>query len=164
MNKVASIVDTDQRIYGAELTASYPFLEDFKVGGTLGYTRGQYKDTDGKWKELNALQVSPVKGTIFGEWDSDEGYGARVQVLAIKGTDEAVKDGSAGAVDIKGYTTMDVLAHFPAWKGRVDFGVYNVWNKDYRTVYSQQAVATYAPVASIPAEGRTYGLSYTFNY
>ncbi|MDR8305974.1 TonB-dependent receptor, partial [Acinetobacter baumannii] len=80
-------------------------LEDFKVGGTLGYTRGQYKDTDGKWKELNALQVSPVKGTIFGEWDSDEGYGARVQVLAIKGTDEAVKDGSAGAVDIKGYTT-----------------------------------------------------------
>lgn len=164
VNKVASIVDTDQRIYGAELTASYPFLEDFKVGGTLGYTRGQYKDTDGKWKELNALQVSPVKGTIFGEWDSDEGYGARVQVLAIKGTDEAVKDGSAGAVDIKGYTTMDVLAHFPAWKGRVDFGVYNVWNKDYRTVYSQQAVATYAPVASIPAEGRTYGLSYTFNY
>ena len=34
---------------------------------------------------------------------------------------------------------MDVLAHFPAWKGRIDFGVYNVWNRDYRTVYSQQA-------------------------
>lgn len=164
VDKVASIVDTDQRIYGAELTATYPFMQDFKVGGTLGYIRGQYQETDGKWKELNALQVSPVKGTVFGEWNNDEGYGARVQMLAIKGTDKAVEDGSAGAVDIKGYTTMDVLAHFPAWKGRVDLGVYNVWDKDYRSVYAQQAVATYAPVASIPAEGRTYGLSYTFNY
>lgn len=164
VDKVASIVDTDQRIYGAELTATYPFMQDFKVGGTLGYTRGQYQETDGKWKELNALQLSPVKGTVFGEWNNDEGYGARVQMLAIKGTDKAVKDGSAGAIDIKGYTTMDVLAHFPAWKGRVDFGVYNVWDKDYRSVYAQQAVVTYAPVASIPAEGRTYGLSYTFNY
>jgi hypothetical protein len=68
------------------------------------------------------------------------------------------------AVKIKGYSTMDVLAHFPAWKGRIDFGVYNVWNRDYRTVYSQQAEKVYGLVESIPAEGRTYGLSYTFNY
>lgn len=59
---------------------------------------------------------------------------------------------------------MDVLAHFPAWKGRIDFGVYNVWNRDYRTVYSQQAEKVYGLVESIPAEGCTYGLSYTFNY
>ena len=161
---VAEVMDKDQRVYGAELTATYPFMEEFKVGGTLGYTRGQYKDTDGKWKELNAFQVSPIKGTVFAEWSSDEGYGARVQMLAIKGTNEAVKDGSLSAVKIKGYSTMDVLAHFPAWKGRIDFGVYNVWNRDYRTVYSQQAEKVYGLVESIPAEGRTYGLSYTFNY
>ncbi|MBC9228550.1 TonB-dependent receptor [bacterium SPL81] len=164
-NRVASIVDTDQRIYGAEVTASYPFMQDFKVGGSLGYTRGQFKDkADNKWKELNATQVSPTKGTVFAEWNNDEGFGTRVQMLAVKGTDEALKDGSPAAVKIKGYTTMDVLTHFPAWKGRVDFGVYNVWNRDYRTVYSQQAEKIYGLVESLPAEGRTYGLSYTFNY
>lgn len=164
-NRVASIVDTDQRIYGAEVTASYPFMQDFKVGGSLGYTRGQFKDkADNKWKELNATQVSPTKGTVFAEWNNDEGFGTRVQMLAVKGADEALKDGSPAAVKIKGYTTMDVLTHFPAWKGRVDFGVYNVWNRDYRTVYSQQAEKIYGLVESLPAEGRTYGLSYTFNY
>lgn len=54
---------------------------------------------------------------------------------------------------------------FPAWKGRVDFGVYNVWNRQYRTVFAQQAAVSNAnPLLAIPAEGRTYGLSYTFNY
>lgn len=164
-NRMASIVDTDQRVYGAELTASYPFLEDFKVGGTLGYTRGQFKDkADNKWKELNATQISPTKGTLFAEWNNAEGYGARVQMLAVKGTDEALKDGSPAAVRIKGYSTMDVLTHFPVWKGRLDFGVYNVWNREYRSVYSQQAETVYGLVESIPAEGRTYGLSYTFTY
>ncbi len=164
-NRVASIVDTDQRIYGAELTASYPFMQDFKVGGSLGYTRGQFKDkVDNKWKELNAIKVSPTKGTVFAEWNNDEGFGTRVQMLALKGTSKAFEDASPSAAEIKGYATMDVLTHFPAWKGRVDFGVYNVWNRDYRTVYSQQAEKIYGLVESLPAEGRTYGLSYTFNY
>ena len=59
---------------------------------------------------------------------------------------------------------MDVLTHFPVGKGRLDFGVYNVWNKDYRTVYSQQSAVSFAKLSSLPAEGRTYGLSYTINY
>ena len=50
---------------------------------------------------MNAFQVSPIKGTVFAEWNSDEGYGARVQMLAIKGTNEAVKDGSLSAVKLK---------------------------------------------------------------
>ncbi len=37
---------------------------------------------------------------------------------------------------IKGYAIMDALVNFPVYKGRVDSGIYNVWNKDYRTVYS----------------------------
>ncbi|RZG83530.1 TonB-dependent receptor [Acinetobacter venetianus] len=173
-NRSASVADADQRVYGAELTASYPFMENFKVGGTLGYTRGQYEDAAGKWRELNAYQVSPTKGTVFGEWNNDEGYGVRVQMLAVKGTDKAAKDDLVAVTDdnilpnsaakITGYTTMDVLTHFPVGKGRLDFGVYNVWNKDYRTVYSQQSAISFAKLSSLPAEGRTYGLSYTINY
>lgn len=173
-NRAARVVDTDQRVYGAETTLSYPFLQQFKVGGTLAYTRGQYKDESGAWHELNAYQVAPVKGTVFGEWDQD-GYGVRVQALAIKGSNKAYKDDLAfaakgfkddnNAADISGYTTMDVLAHFPALKGRVDFGVYNVWNRQYKTVFAQQAAITNTNAyLDIPAQGRTYALSYTINY
>lgn len=174
-DRSVNVVDTDQRVYGAEATVSYPFMENYKVGGTLGYTRGQYKDAANNWHELNAFAVSPMKGTLFAEWNTAEGYGLRAQMLAIKGTDKAYKDDLAlkaagitdanSAAEIKGYTTMDVLAHFPLAKGRVDFGVYNVWGKQYKTVFAQQAAVTNAnTLLAIPAEGRTFALSYTINY
>lgn len=174
-DRSVNIVDTDQRVYGAEANVSYPFMENYKVGGTLGYTRGQYKDAANNWHELNAFAVSPVKGTLFAEWNNDEGYGVRAQMQAIQGTNKAYKDDQAlnaagltdsnSAAEIKGYTTMDVLAHFPMAKGRVDFGVYNVWGNQYKTVFAQQAAVTNAnTLLAIPAEGRTFALSYTIHY
>ena len=72
---------------------------------------------------------------------------------------------SNSAADIKGYSTMDVLAHFPMAKGRVDFGIYNLWDSQYKTVFAQQAAVTNAnSLLAIPAEGRTFALSYTINY
>lgn len=174
-DRSVNVVDTDQRVYGAEATVSYPFMENYKVGGTLGYTRGQYKDGANNWHELNAFAVSPMKGTLFAEWNNEDGYGVRAQMLAIKGTDKAYKDDlelkaaglsdSNSAAEIKGYTTMDVLAHFPVAKGRMDFGVYNLWGNQYKTVFAQQAAVTNAnSLLAIPVEGRTFALSYTINY
>ena len=174
-DRSVNVVDTDQRVYGAEATVSYPFMENYKVGGTLGYTRGQYKDGANNWHELNAFAVSPMKGTLFAEWNNEYGYGVRAQMLVIKGTDKAYKDDlelkaaglsdSNSAAEIKGYTTMDVLAHFPVAKGRMDFGVYNLWSNQYKTVFAQQAAVTNAnSLLAIPAEGRTFALSYTINY
>lgn len=173
-DRTVSVADTDERIYGAEANLSVPVLDQFKVGGTVAYTRGQFKDAAGQWRELNAFRVSPVKGTIFGEWEDDNGNGVRLQALAIGGSDRANKDVKLTVTDsnvratpaskIKGYAVMDVLAHTNVLGGRVDFGIYNFWNTNYRTVYSQEAAATYGALSSIPAEGRTYGLSYTIKY
>ena len=174
-DRSVNVVDTDQRVYGVEATVSYPFMENYKVGGTLGYTQGQYKDAANNWHELNAFAVSPVKGTLFAEWNNAEGYGVRAQMLAIKGTDKAYKDDLAlkaagitdanSAAEIKGYTIMDVLAHFPVAKGRLDFGVYNLWGNQYKTVFAQQSAVTNAnSLLAIPAEGRTFAVSYTVNY
>lgn len=77
-NRSVNIVDTDQRVYGAEANISYPFMENYKVGGTLGYTRGQYKDAANNWHELNSFVVSPLKATVFAEWNTEEGYGMRI--------------------------------------------------------------------------------------
>ena len=58
-DRSVTVADTDQRVYGLEANASMPVLDQFNVGGTVSYTRGQFKDAAGTWRELNALQVSP---------------------------------------------------------------------------------------------------------
>ena len=49
-------------------------------------------------------------------------------------------------------------------QGTVGFGVYNVWNTEYKTVYSQAVSTVYGDISSLAAQGRTYGLSYTLKY
>lgn len=144
------------------------------MGGTLSYTRGQFKDARSDWRELNALQVSPVKGTLFAEWNDHQDHRLRVQMLAVKGTDQAYKDSLVATYDenvrpnaatkIKGYAIMDMIAETKLGFGTVAFAIYNVWNTEYKTVFSQAAEAVYGAISSLAAQGRTYSLSYTLKY
>lgn len=167
-NYAIEVLDTDERVYGVEGNLSYRLQPNWTVGGTMAYTRGQFKNTAGKWQELDAIRVAPLKGTAFSEWQFNNEMSLRVQALAIGGTDKAKKDavkyGSTVPAEIKGFATMDVIANAKAGPGTVGFGVYNVWNTDYKSVYSQAVESVYGAISSLPAQGRTYGLSYTLKY
>lgn len=167
-NYTIEVLDTDERVYGVEGNLSYRLQPNWTVGGTMAYTRGQFKNTAGKWQELDAIRVAPLKGTAFSEWQFNNDMSLRVQALAIGGTDkaknDAVKYGSTVPAEIKGFATMDVIANAKAGPGTVGFGVYNVWNTDYKSVYSQSVESVYGAISSLPAQGRTYGLSYTLKY
>ncbi len=54
----------------------------------------------------------------------------------------------------------DLITRAPWFGGEVGFGIYNLANRDYKTVYSQQAKATYGALSSLSASGRTFALSY----
>ena len=167
-NYTIEVLDTDERVYGVEGNLSYRLQPNWTVGGTMAYTRGQFKNTAGKWQELDAIRVAPLKGTAFSEWQFNNDMSLRVQALAIGGTDKAKKDavkyGSTVPAEIKGFATMDVIANAKAGPGTVGFGVYNVWNADYKSVYSQAVESVYGAISSLAAQGRTYGLSYTLKY
>lgn len=167
-NYTIEVLDTDERVYGVEGNLSYRLQPNWTVGGTMAYTRGQFKNTAGKWQELDAIRVAPLKGTAFSEWQFNNEMSLRVQALAIGGTDKAKKDavkyGSTIPAEIKGFATMDVIANAKAGPGMVGFGVYNVWNTDYKSVYSQAVESVYGAISSLAAQGRTYGLSYTLKY
>lgn len=163
------VIDTDERVYGIEGNVKYTVSDDWNVGGTLAYTRGQFKDSNGKWQELDAIRVAPLKATVYSDWQFNDGLGLRVQALAIDGTDEARKDAIANGstrppAEIKGFAVMDVIANAKAGPGTLGFGVYNVWNTDYKSVYSQAVSTVYGDISSLAAQGRTYGLSYTLKY
>ena len=167
-NFAIEVIDTDERVYGLEGNVKYAVSDAWNVGGTLAYTRGQFKNTSGKWQELDAIRVAPLKGTVYSDWQFNDGLGLRVQTLAIGGTDKARKDaieyGSRPPAEIKGFAVMDVIANAKAGPGTLGFGVYNVWNTDYKSVYSQAVSTVYGDISSLAAQGRTYGLSYTLKY
>ena len=158
------VVDTDERVYGVEGSLSHDISDKWQVGGSMAYTRGQY-DKDGDWLELDAVRLTPLKGTAFAQYNFDEGSNVRLQALAIGGDDKAFKDQQkdpdSSALPVTGYMTLDVLGQVKMPVGRVDYGVYNLLNKDYLTVYHQ---TTYGDLNRLPASGTTYGLSYTVDY
>ena len=168
------VADGNERIYGIEGQISLPIQANWRAGGTIAYTQGQYEDAKGAYRALNAFRVTPLKGTLFSEWGDSKTGLLRVQLLGIGGSDTAYRDAqlaasdarvrAASAVKLKGYLVADVTATFPLAAGELQLGVYNAGNTGYRTVFSQEAAATYGPMSSLPAQGRTYGMAYTFKY
>lgn len=160
------VVDTDERVYGAEASLSQKLDDNWQVGGTLAYTRGEYKN-EGDWLELGPDRISPLKGTAYAQYNFDSGSSIRLQALAIDGTDKAFKDHrqdkKSNINAISGYATFDLLGQvqLPKDKGRIDYGIYNLFNKDYMNVYHQ---ATYGAMNRLPSQGTHYGISYTIDY
>lgn len=169
-----SVADTDERIWGAEGNLQLPLSERWSVGGTLAYTRGEYKDAGGSWRELDAFRVSPLKATLYSDWTFRDDYGVRLQALTVGGTDRAYDEAQHAQVSssiratptakIQGYTVLDLIGHAPLLGGTASAGIYNLADRDYKTVYSQQAEATYGKLSSLPAQGRTFALSYAIDY
>lgn len=95
-------------------------------------------------------------------------------MLAIGGSDRAYDDSlkatydsnvrATNAAKIQGYAVLDLIAQTELPQGKVNVGVYNVLNREYQTVYSQEAEATYGKMSGIPAEGRTVAMSYSIDY
>jgi iron complex outermembrane receptor protein len=158
------VVDTDQRIYGVEGSLTHDLNDQWQVGGSVAYTRGQY-DYNGDWLELDAVNVTPLKGTAFAQYNFDSGSNIRLQALAVGGDDRAYKDQQedpdSSALPVTGYMTVDVLGQVEMPVGKVGYGIYNLLNKDYLTVYHQ---TTFGDLNRLSASGTTYGLNYTVDY
>lgn len=169
-----AVADTDERVYGAELQLDHTFDDTWSAGTSLAYTRGQYKDAKGEYRELGAFRISPLKATAYAQYTSPEQHKLRLQLLAIDGTDKAYQDSLVASSDsnvrktteakIKGYVTADLLGEFKLPKGNLDVGIYNLANTRYKTVFSQAAATTYGDISSLDAAGRTYGIRYTLDY
>lgn len=157
---LVEIVDTDERVYGAEASLSHDLNSEWTLGSTVAYTAGQFKTKDGEWQELDATRITPLKGTAFAQYNFINGSNIRLQALGVGGTDKAYQE-NGKSKPVVGYATLDLLGQVELPKGHVNYGIYNLLNKDYKTAYHQ---TTYGDLNRLDARGTTYGLSYTIDY
>ena len=169
-----SVADTDERVWGVEANLRYRPSNEWELGASLASTRGQYRDAAGQWRELNAFRVSPLKAGLYGQWQFASDSLLRLQGQVVGGTDHAWRDAATAAVSptiratpsarISGYAVFDLIAELPLGPGRFTAGIHNLADRDYKSVYGQQAGATYGAISSLPAQGRTFALGYRWDY
>jgi outer membrane receptor protein involved in Fe transport len=129
------------------LTDAQQMFANFSQGSNLPDIQRMLRDVPASFT-VNSQTIDPIKVNNYE-------LGWRVQ--AANGLNYKPFNYYAFGPDVE----TEKLGTFVQTDG---FGVYNVWNTDYKSVYSQAVESVYGAISSLPAQGRTYGLSYTLKY
>lgn len=163
------VFDENVRNIGVEGSLSLNLQNGFEAGVNGLYIKTQKQNADGTWSLQDVTVASPSKiagylgynGKVFGlkaqafhSFDS-KGY-ATIANVAVQN-------------ELKGFTTVDLLGSVKLFTGSLSFGVQNLLNKNYQTIWSQRSQFLYQSLAKketfyYAGRGRTYNLTYTLNY
>lgn len=133
--------------YGIEGQVSCEFLDNFKIGMTLSYTRGKFKETD---KSLP--QIPPLKSNIELSYTNDIwALGINSEIAAEQNKVDEFEKPTAG------YAVFNSYFQYSLSHGKLlhsfTLSVDNIFNKEYRNHLSR--------VKSIlPEAGRNFRLTY----
>ncbi|WP_394559589.1 TonB-dependent receptor [Aquipseudomonas alcaligenes] len=154
-------LDNKKRNYGLEGQLSYWLNDNWQVGTSALAIRSQQK-VDDRWLKQDVTDASPSKTTAFVGWQNGE-TSVRLQALRTFNLSDEKNN------KIDGYATFDLLGSQVLPVGTLNFGIQNLLDKNYTTVWGQRAQVFYS--ANIPAElfdykgrGRTYSLSYSVDF
>ncbi|WP_434632551.1 TonB-dependent receptor [Chromobacterium sp. CV08] len=154
------------RTYGLEGQVAYNFSEHWRLGGNLLAIKSEQQNANGGWGKQAVTSASPSKTGLFIDWNRGNAT-LRLQGQKIFDLDDASGN------KLNGYATADLLGSYKLPVGTLSFGVQNLFNKTYQTLWSQRATIYYggsAPGSVTPqtvyyqGRGRTYGLSYSVSY
>ncbi|MDY6921227.1 MAG: TonB-dependent receptor [Pseudomonadota bacterium] len=166
---VVVIRDQDERFWGFEALLDAEFDNGVRAGFTYARTQGETEDADGDWYALGADRVAPEKITAYLGRDFGASASARLQVTHLSdykdGNQEAPAALQSQVVPFEGYRTFDLITHFDTDAGTISATVRNLTNTDYYSVYNQvRGYPQGGASAYLPAQGRTFTLSYSVDY
>ena len=155
------VVDAKTRDYGIEGNLTFRATDQVSVGTSGHYIRSEVKE-DGDWVEKAATYASLPKVTAFTRWQDDL-HSVRLQ--ASHSFD--IEDDAGQAID--GTTLLDLQASRRLPVGQLNFGVTNLLDRQYQTVWGQRAQLFYGDRFAyepfdFKGKGRTYTLTYAVNY
>lgn len=153
--------DLKLRNMGIEAEVSYSMNNGVYFGAS-GLLIKSEVDNNGEWKKQEIYNASPSKlvtyiGYNFKSWSF------RFQSLQnFKLTDDLKNE-------IDGYNTSDLMVGYRFNWGKFNLGIQNIFNTDYQTIWSKRSQVLYSTYGlpelfSYKGRGRTFNLSYTFDF
>ncbi|CAA7196082.1 TonB-dependent receptor [Chryseobacterium potabilaquae] len=154
-----SLLDQKLRNYGFEGALTYRFSKGLELGGNILLVKSE-TDTNEGWKNQSVYTTNPSKFTVFTGWNTNR-FSLKLQMQnAMNYTDLA-------DMKISGYALFDFIGDVKLNKGTINFGVQNLFNKQYTTIWGQRSVFFYGePQKAYAYQGRgtTFSIGYTINY
>ncbi|KAB0288072.1 TonB-dependent receptor [Vibrio fortis] len=150
-------IDDKKRVYGLEALASYWVHENVQLGASGHYVISEVKGDDG-WEDQSAGEASTSKANAWAGWyDADLSLKVQSQTMFDYEDDSDNK--------LNGYTVFDLVGTYQLPVGSLGFGIQNLLNKDYTTIWGQRAQILYAThYESAAYDYRGRGRTYTLNY
>lgn len=150
-----------KRVYGLEATASYWIHDNIQLGASGQYVISEVKGDEG-WEDFTAGEASTSKMNAWAGW-----YDTDLSVKLQSQTMFDYEDADQNKLD--GYTVFDLVGTYQLPVGSLGFGVQNLLNKDYTTIWGQRAKIVYSrhydPAAyDYKGRGRTYTLNYQVKF
>ncbi|MCX8995837.1 TonB-dependent receptor [Rhizobiaceae bacterium BDR2-2] len=154
------VVDQERRVYGIEASGSVRLDHGFDVGASGHWVKTEVK-ADGGWENesIGTASVSKLGGHLG--WTND--------TLSLKFSGQHVFQlDDADGYEIDGYTLFDLTGSytFENTDTTLRFGVLNLFDNDYTTVWGARAKALYGALADeaifdYKGRGRTFAVSLT---
>lgn len=150
-----------QRIYGIEGQIKY-YLTDSWYSRAQGHLVQSEIKNNGHWDELSIYNASPSTAMAAVGYDNFD-WGTELNLQHVGNLSDEDGDRLEGyeLVGLNGYYTLPV--------GQLNFGIQNLFDKDYQTIWSQKAQKVYSGLASADmfdyaGVGRTFSLSYSATF
>ncbi|WP_417877191.1 TonB-dependent receptor [Vibrio sp.] len=154
-------IDDKKRVYGLEAMASYWMNDNIQLGASGHYVVSEVKGDDG-WQDFTAGEASTSKANAWAGWvDSDMSVKVQSQTMFDYKDDDQNQ--------LNGYTVFDLVGNYQLPVGNLGFGIQNLFDKDYTTIWGQRAQIVYSSHYESAAydykgRGRTFVLNYQVTY
>ncbi|KFF26366.1 TonB-dependent receptor [Chryseobacterium vrystaatense] len=153
--------DLKLRNMGIEAEISYSMNNGVYFGASGLLIKSEVENND-EWKKQEIYNASPSKLVTYIGYNV-KNWSFRFQSLQnFKLTDDLKNE-------IDGYNTSDVMVGYRFDWGKFNLGIQNVFNTDYQTIWSKRSQVLYSSYGlpelfSYKGRGRTFNLSYTFDF
>lgn len=164
------VKDNDKRNMGIEAQFNFDISSDWQIGTNLHWVKSEIK-AEHDWIDETVAYASPSKATAFLGWRGDKQH-VRLQAQHSfhAKSDYRFKANDGLDSELTAYTTVDLLGSITLPVGELSYGIENLLDKDYTTLWGERAQYFYSPAYGPEAmfdyhgRGRTVSLSYLVSW
>ncbi|MEL7293710.1 MAG: TonB-dependent receptor [Pseudomonadota bacterium] len=154
-------LEDKKRVYGLEAMTSYWVNDHIQLGASGHYVVSEIKGDDG-WEDMTAGEASTSRANAWAAWYDD--------ALALKLQSQTMFDYTDAADNkLDGYTVFDLVGSYQLPVGNLGFGIQNLFDHDYTTIWGQRAQILYsahydAAAYDYKGRGRTFNVNYQVKF